>query len=74
VYRALLTLAFSSADPKALIALLAEARGWLKDHRAAFATLCSLAGGLTLPDPGGSATDKLEAEIDAAIAKQEEPK
>jgi hypothetical protein len=71
VYRALLTLALSAEDPKVLATLLGEARGWLKDHRAALATLCSLAGGLSLPNPHGSPTDKLVAEIQAEIAKEE---
>lgn len=51
VYRALLSLALGTDDPRARATLLGEARGWLREHRTALATLCALAGGLELPSP-----------------------
>jgi hypothetical protein len=51
MYRATLALAGSTDDPKERNSLMSEARGWLREHRAAFATLCALAGDLKLPTP-----------------------
>jgi hypothetical protein len=51
VYRALLTLAIATEESRTRAALLSEARGWLREHRTAMATLCALAGGLRLPAP-----------------------
>jgi len=50
MYRAVLALALN-AEGKARAALLAEARGWLKEHRTAIATLSKLAGDIKLPKP-----------------------
>jgi hypothetical protein len=50
MYRALLALALD-ADPKDRGSLLSEARGWLREHRTALATLSALAGDLKLPTP-----------------------
>ena len=51
LYRATLALALGEDDPKTRAALMGEARGWLREHRAALATLSALAGGMKLPEP-----------------------
>jgi len=64
VYRATLGLALAAEDPKARAALMGEARGWLREHRTALATLSALAGGMRLPtpDPHEAIAAALEAE------------
>ena len=49
MYRATLSLAVAAEFPKDRAALMAEARGWLREHRTALATLSALAGGMRLP-------------------------
>jgi hypothetical protein len=51
LYRAYLALALAADDAKTRDGLMAESRSWLKEHRAALATLASLAGGMKLPTP-----------------------
>ncbi len=51
MYRALLGLALATEDAKERASLLGEARGWLREHRTALATLSALAGDLK-PPPG----------------------
>ncbi len=50
MFRALLDLAAQAEGAKERGSLLAEARGWLKEHRTALATLSKLAGDLRLPE------------------------
>jgi hypothetical protein len=69
VYRGLLTLALSTDDPRARATLLGEARGWLREHRTALATLCALAGGLSLPTPLNEVPFGFEPDDSAAGAK-----
>jgi hypothetical protein len=54
MYRATLALGIQSEHPKERASLLSEARGWLREHRAALATLSALAGNLRLPVPDPS--------------------
>ncbi len=49
MYRAALALAVRAKNPKKRTAYMSEARGWLREHRTALATLSALAGDLTLP-------------------------
>jgi hypothetical protein len=42
---------------------MSEARGWLREHRTALATLAAMAGGMKLPEPDPHAA------IAAAIAE-----
>ena len=51
MYKATLSLAVAAEEPKARAALMSEARGWLREHRTALATLSALAGDLQLPAP-----------------------
>ena len=51
VYRATLGLALAEENAKDRAALMSEARGWLREHRTALATLAALAGGMQLPAP-----------------------
>jgi hypothetical protein len=51
MYRATLALATTAEDTRGRAKLMSEARGWLREHRTALATLCALAGALTLPEP-----------------------
>jgi hypothetical protein len=51
VYRATLAMAVDAEDPKVRASLMSEARGWLREHRTALATLSALAGGMRLPEP-----------------------
>jgi hypothetical protein len=62
MYRALMALALEAESAKDRGALLAEARGWLREHRTALATLSALAGDMKLPlPPDGTGTPWLEA-------------
>lgn len=61
LYRAVLALAVEAEDAKARASLMAEARGWLREHRTSLATLAALAGGLELP-PGPADTPWLVAD------------
>lgn len=63
MYRAMLGLAAQADDPKSSAALMSEARGWLREHRTALATLSALAGALKLPDPP-SEVDRIRAELE----------
>jgi hypothetical protein len=51
LYRALLGLSLATEDAKERAALLSEARGWLREHRTALATLSALAGDVKLSEP-----------------------
>ena len=51
MYRATLALALEAEDGKARAALMSEARGWLREHRASLATLSAIAGDIRLPAP-----------------------
>ena len=51
MYRALMTLALAAEHVKDRMALLTEARGWLREHRTSLATLSALAGDMKLPTP-----------------------
>lgn len=55
MYRATLGLALEAEDAKTRAALMSEARGWLREHRTALATLSALAGGMKLPEPDAHA-------------------
>jgi hypothetical protein len=63
VFRALLSLALD-AEPKERTKLLTEARGWLREHRTALATLSALAGNVPKADP--STTPDAVAKADKA--------
>jgi hypothetical protein len=65
MYRGLMALALAAEDAKTRAALMSEARGWLREHRTALATLCSLAGGLQLPEAKG-----FVATVNAALDKK----
>jgi hypothetical protein len=67
LYRAVLALAVAAEDAKSRAALMAEARGWLREHRTALATLSALAGGMKLPEPDPFAAL-------ARIAREEAPR
>jgi hypothetical protein len=49
MYRGLMGLAMATEDAKERAGLLSEARGWLREHRTALATLSALAGDIKLP-------------------------
>lgn len=51
MYRACLALALEAAEARERASLMSEARGWLREHRTALATLSALAGGMKLPEP-----------------------
>jgi hypothetical protein len=51
MYRAMLGLTVQAEDAKTRAALSAEAKGWLREHRTALATLSSLSGDMKLPTP-----------------------
>jgi hypothetical protein len=51
LYRGLLSLALETTDAKERASLLSEARGWLREHRTALATLSALAGDIKVPSP-----------------------
>jgi|HubBroStandDraft_5_1064220.scaffolds.fasta_scaffold354071_2 hypothetical protein len=51
MYRAMVTLALAAEHVKDRMAMLSEARGWLREHRTSLATLSALAGDMKLPTP-----------------------
>lgn len=61
MYRACLALAVSAETAKERSAMMAEARGWLREHRTALGTLSALSGGMKLPEPTIDLTAALEA-------------
>jgi hypothetical protein len=69
VYRALLSLALATDDAAARATLLGEARGWLREHRTALATLCALAGGLKLPGSSAGVPPGFEIESERGTSE-----
>jgi hypothetical protein len=67
LYRATLALALDAEDAKTRAVLMSEARGWLREHRTALATLSALAGGMKLPEPDPHAA------LAAAAAEEQDP-
>ena len=51
MYKATLARGVKTRNPAQRADLMAQARAWLKEHRACIATLSSLAGDLKLPEP-----------------------
>jgi hypothetical protein len=65
LYRALLALALATESAEERASLLTEARGWLKEHRTALATLSKLAGDLRLPGPSVHPLEAIRARLAA---------
>ena len=66
MYRACLALATQAEDAKARASLMTEARGWLREHRTALATLSALAGGMV------PSVEDFAAEVERANRRAEE--